>query len=133
MLLFVRGNSHTRGNIRNFSVKGLQSCSPCGAAGHPVQGSSSMWSLGAGSMNSLWSCVQETAPPHTRTHTEHTPWPHAATHTHYQQHVHAAVGCVHVRLHRASCTALYTYGLHRASCTALHTQASLRQRPWRGP
>ena len=38
MLLFVRGNSHTRGNIWKFSVEGLQSCGPCGpcgAAGHP--------------------------------------------------------------------------------------------------
>ena len=30
-----RGNSHTRGNIWKFSVEGLQSCGPCGAAGHP--------------------------------------------------------------------------------------------------
>ena len=28
MLLFVRGNSHTRGNIWKFSVEGLQSCGP---------------------------------------------------------------------------------------------------------
>ena len=35
MLLMFRGNNHTRGNIRNFSGTGLQSCGPCGAAGHP--------------------------------------------------------------------------------------------------
>ena len=28
MLLFLRGNSHTRGNIWKFSVDGLQSCRP---------------------------------------------------------------------------------------------------------
>ena len=35
IILFVRGTSHTRGNIWKFSVEGLQSCGPCGAAGHP--------------------------------------------------------------------------------------------------
>ena len=35
MLLVVRGNRHTRGNIWKFSAEGFQSCGPCGAAGHP--------------------------------------------------------------------------------------------------
>ena len=35
MLLFFRGNSHTRGNIWKFSVESLKSCGPCGCAGHP--------------------------------------------------------------------------------------------------
>ena len=30
----LRGNSHTRGYIWKFSVDSLQSCGPCGAAGH---------------------------------------------------------------------------------------------------
>ena len=47
MLLFVRGNSHTRGNIWKFIVEGLQSCGPAGAAGHPWPEPCGWWRLPA--------------------------------------------------------------------------------------
>ena len=47
VLLFVRGNSHTRGNIWKLSVQGLQSLCLCQVLAQEYSGASAdMWSFG---------------------------------------------------------------------------------------